>query len=102
MGCPLPNCRRGRHEASSALTGVFLLGVRPSAMYSWSDHANCVGCVKGGKAYWLAVKENAPEIFEQRKRQESFFGHQMFKGHVSLSDLERDGMKREAKRRELY
>ena len=77
------------------------LGVRPSAMYSWSDHANCVGCVKGGKAYWLAVKENAPEIFEQRKRQESFFGHQMFKGHVSLSDLERDGMKREAKRESL-
>jgi hypothetical protein len=76
------------------------LGVRPSAMYAWSDHANCVGCVKGGKAYWLAVKENAPEIFEQRKQQETFFGHQMFTGHVSLTDLERDGLKREVKRRE--
>ncbi len=76
------------------------LGVRPSAMYEWSDHANCVGCVKGGKAYWLAVKKNEPAIFEQRKQQETFFGHQMFKGYVSLADLERDGLKREVGRRE--
>lgn len=76
------------------------MGVKPSAMYAWSDHANCVGCVKGGKAYWLAVKENAPEVFEKRKQQEKFFGHQMFKGHVSLIDLERDGLKRTVNRRE--
>jgi hypothetical protein len=76
------------------------LGVMPSEMYKWSDHANCVGCVKGGKAYWLAVKENAPEVFEHRKQQEAHFGHQMFKGYVSLSDLEQSGLKRAVARRE--
>jgi len=76
------------------------LGVAPSSMYEWSDHANCVGCVKGGKAYWLAVKENAPEVFEKRKEQEWFFGHSMFPGYVSLSDLESDGLRRNVARRE--
>ena len=36
------------------------IGVPIPRMYAWSDHANCVGCRRGGKAYWLAVKENAP------------------------------------------
>ena len=70
------------------------------AMYSWSSHANCVGCVKGGKEYWLAVKENRPDVFEHRKQQEKRFGHQMFSGYVSLEDLERTGLKRKVKRRE--
>lgn len=37
-------------------------GVCPSAMYLWAEHANCVGCVKGGRAYWLKVAEHAPDI----------------------------------------
>ena len=41
------------------------MGVQPSKMYCWSGHANCVGCVKGGRAYWLAVHRHHPEIFEQ-------------------------------------
>jgi hypothetical protein len=28
------------------------MGVKPSAMYCWAEHANCIGCVKGGRAYW--------------------------------------------------
>ena len=76
------------------------LGVSPSEMYRWSEHANCVGCVKGGKAYWLKVKENAPDVFQHRKEQEQHFGHQMFHGYVSLSDLERTGLKRPVRQRE--
>ena len=76
------------------------MGVPVPAMYAWSDHANCVGCVRGGKAYWLAVKENRPEVFEHRKQQEKYFGHQMFSGYVSLEDLEKSGLKRDVKRKE--
>lgn len=76
------------------------VGVKPSAMYRWSEHANCVGCVKGGKAYWLKVKENAPDVYEHRKAQEAHFGHQMFHGYVSLSDLEKTGLKRVVRQRE--
>lgn len=80
------------------------MGVRPSAMYAWSGHANCVGCVKGGKEYWLAVAENAPEVFAQRVALEEEFGHGILRGggreHHLLKDLVQIGMKRRAPRRE--
>ena len=41
-------------------------GVKPPSMYLWSEHANCPGCVRGGKAYWLNVAKFRPDVFEQR------------------------------------
>lgn len=75
------------------------LGVRPPRMYVWSEHANCVGCVRGGKAYWLAVSRNAPEVFEQRAALEDRFGHTVLKD-VRLRDLVQIGLKRAVKPRE--
>ena len=54
-------------------------GVRPTEMYRWSEHANCIGCARGGKAYWLAVAREEPEIFEQRAKLEEQFGHTFLK-----------------------
>lgn len=74
------------------------LGVKPSAMYCWADHANCIGCVKGGKAYWLAVAENEPEVYAQRVALEAEFGHGILRGggreHILLKDLVQLGLKR--------
>jgi len=28
------------------------------------DNANCIGCVKGGEAYWRAIREDWPDVFE--------------------------------------
>jgi hypothetical protein len=78
--------------------------VQPSAMYQWSDHANCVGCVKGGRAYWLLVHKNHPEVFEQRARLEEEFGHTIIRGgdreHVTLRELVKIGLKRPVGQRE--
>lgn len=75
-------------------------GVMPSAMYKWSEHANCVGCVRGGKAYWLKVKENEPDIFEQRANLENDFeGHTILKD-MSLRVLAVTGLKRKVNQRE--
>lgn len=83
---------------------VMAMGVKPSAMYCWSDHANCLGCVKGGKAYWLAVAKNAPEVFEARARQEEEFGHTIIRGgdreHYTLRELVQVGLKRPVTSRE--
>lgn len=75
------------------------LGVKPPAMYRWSEHANCVGCVRGGKAYWLAVKENRPDVFAQRTALEIEFGHTVLKD-VSLPQLVACGLKRNVAQRE--
>lgn len=80
-------------------------GVQPSAMYRWSEHANCIGCVKGGKAYWLAVAENEPEVFAQRAALEAEFGdNSILRGggreHHLLRDLVKIGLKRPVRQRE--
>lgn len=81
------------------------MGVRPSEMYEWSDHANCVGCVKGGKEYWLAVHRHHPDVFAQRAALESEFGdNSIIRGgdreHPLLRDLVQIGLKRKVNRRE--
>lgn len=80
------------------------MGVRPSAMYEWADHANCVGCVKGGRAYWLAVARNHPDVFEQRAQLEEEFGHEIIRGgdrnRVTLRQLLQIGLKRKVNQRE--
>ena len=75
------------------------MGVPPARMYEWSDHANCPGCFRGGKDYWLAVKRNMPEVFEQRKALESEFDHTIING-TSLIQLETTGLKRKVNRKE--
>lgn len=68
-------------------------------MYEWSDHANCPGCVRGGKAYWLAVRKNRPDIFEQRSKLEQEFGH-TFNSRYSLVQIAQEGLKHKVNRRE--
>lgn len=83
---------------------VLAQGVKPSAMYCWAEHANCVGCVKGGKAYWLAVAKHAPDVFAQRIELEAEFGHGILRGgnreHTLLKDLVQLGLKRKVNPRE--
>jgi len=75
------------------------MGVPLPSMYEWSDHANCPGCFRGGKAYWLAVKTNRPDVFEKRKQQEQEFGHTI-SGRYSLIQIEAEGLKHAVGRRE--
>lgn len=84
------------------------MGVQPSAMYEWAEHANCVGCVKGGRAYWLKVAEHAPDVFEQRAKLEEEFGHTILRGEKrkeeesapTLRQLIQIGLKRKVNPRE--
>lgn len=73
-------------------------GVQPSSMYCWAEHANCVGCVKGGKAYWLKVLEHHPDVFAHFSALEREFGHQILRGgdreHPWLTELAAQGLKR--------
>jgi hypothetical protein len=90
---------KGISKQMAAQWSTLDMGVRLPEMYQWSDHANCVGCRRAGKGYWLAVRENEPEIFEAMKERERRFGHTFLKD-TSLAELEITGLKRPAKRRE--
>lgn len=56
------------------------LGIALPAMYSWSGHANCIGCRRGGLNYWWAVKQNEPALFKQMAVREREFGHSHING----------------------
>jgi hypothetical protein len=54
--------------------------VCPSEMYLDFEHANCIGCVKGGMAYWMKVREKFPETFHRFARLEREYGHNILRG----------------------
>jgi 3'-phosphoadenosine 5'-phosphosulfate sulfotransferase (PAPS reductase)/FAD synthetase len=42
-------------------------GIELPAMYRIGYYnANCIACPKGGEGYWRAIREDFPEVFEQR------------------------------------
>lgn len=75
------------------------MGVPVPSMYEWSDHANCPGCFRGGKDYWLAVKQHRPDVFEKRKQLEIESGNRIM-NRYSLTQIETEGMKRKVNRKE--
>jgi len=75
------------------------LGVRIPRMYAWSEHANCVGCRRAGKAYWLKLSEARPDVFAIESAREREWGHTFLKD-MSLTELKRVGLKRPVRQRE--
>ncbi len=78
--------------------------VQPSAQYEDFDHANCEGCVRGGKDYFLRLHEKRPHIYWQRSALEEEFGHTIIRGgdreHYTLRELVNITLKRKVSRKE--
>jgi len=94
-----PMIQEGISKQAAADWCQCVMGVRLPEMYSWSDHANCLGCFRGGKAYWLAVAQHNPKVYEQRKALEAEFGHTI-SGRYSLLQIEAEGLRRKVSRKE--
>lgn len=78
------------------------LGVQPPRMYAWSDHANCINCRRGGKAYIIESARQNPEEFIQlvaHEKNPAFQGHTIFK-EGPLEQIVAAGLKRKVNRRE--
>ncbi len=78
------------------------LGVMPPRMYEWSDHANCINCRRGGKAYIIESARQNPKEFIQLVAHEKnpiFQGHTIFK-EGPLEQIVAAGLKRKVSRRE--
>ena len=97
--CRFPLIEESVSKQDCANWCTCVMGVQVPDMYAWSDHANCVGCVRGGKAYWLAVQDNRPDVFEQRVALEQEFGH-TFNRRYSLAEIAGEGLLRVVNRRE--
>lgn len=66
------------------------LGLKRPVMYELGyPNNNCIGCVKGGMGYWNRIRQDFPEVFERRAKQEREINHSCIKG-VFLDELEPD------------
>lgn len=77
-------------------------GILPPRMYEWSDHANCINCRRGGKAYIIASAQHHPKEFAElvaHEQRPEFQGHTIFKEGPLVQILE-SGLKRKVNRRE--
>lgn len=61
-------------------------GIKKPKMYDWADHANCIPCVKGGKAYWGLIYMFEREAWERANKAERNFEHTIFTKAGSLEE----------------
>lgn len=63
-------------------------GIELPEMYKLGfEHANCIGCVKGGKGYWNKIRKIYPETFSKRAALEREIGASIING-VYLDELD--------------
>lgn len=76
------------------------LGIKPSRLYELGfEHANCVGCVKGGIGHWLRVLIVFPERFAYAEQREREF--RTAHGDVAILEDRRGGGRRPMSLEEL-
>lgn len=63
------------------------IGVRPPLTYSQFKHANCQGCIKGGRQHWYVIYCTRRDIFNKAKQAEETIGYSIIKG-AYLDELE--------------
>jgi 3'-phosphoadenosine 5'-phosphosulfate sulfotransferase (PAPS reductase)/FAD synthetase len=59
-------------------------GLKLPQLYEWADHANCIPCVKGKKAYWGLMHKFERTAWERAAKAEEEFGHTIFTEAGSL------------------
>lgn len=65
------------------------VGIARPVRYQTFSHANCNGCIKGGKQHWYVTYCLFPEIFEKAKWAEEQIGHSILKPSQGfLKDIE--------------
>lgn len=68
-------------DKASCLALLQREGIEIPAMYKLGFHNNnCIGCVKGGKGYWCAIRKHFPDVFISMAKIEREIGHSCIKG----------------------
>ena len=90
----MPDCRHRFPLIENGLTKsnahglLAAAGIRRPKMYDLGfPNNNCVGCVKGGKAYWNLIRRLRPDVFWQRAIMEREIGGSCING-VYLDELD--------------
>lgn len=64
------------------------LGLKRPIMYDLGyQNNNCIGCVKGGAGYWNKIRNDFPDVFERRAKQERLLKKTCING-IYLDELD--------------
>lgn len=74
---------------SRTITATEEVGINRPSRYKTFCHANCDGCLKGGKQHWYVTYCFRPDIFEKAKMAEKEIGHSILNRQYGfLKDIE--------------
>ena len=84
---PLIECKLTKQDCIKLVSEV---GIEIPTMYKLGfNNNNCVGCVKGGMAYWNQVRKHFPDVFEKMAKAERVVGKSCLKRYY-LDELPED------------
>jgi len=63
------------------------VGIAPPIIYEVRNHANCWGCLKGGRLHWFVTYVHRRDIFDRARLSESRIGYTILK-ECSLAQIE--------------
>ena len=63
------------------------IGIEPPLTYSVWKHANCTGCLKGGRQHWYVVYCTRPDVFAKAKATEEAIGYSILPD-IELAEIE--------------
>ena len=90
---PLIDKKIGKTHAHKILTSS---GIKRPAMYDIGYvNNNCIGCVKGGMAYWNKIRKDFPDVFQARAKMERQIGASCING-VYLDELDKNRGRQES------
>jgi hypothetical protein len=81
-----PLIEQGITKAECAHRVETCWGIKKPQMYEWADHANCIPCVKGKKAYWGLIHIFEREAWERASQAEKDSGCTIFTEAGSLEE----------------
>lgn len=69
---PLISHKLDKHDCIEIVQSA---GISIPAMYKLGFHNNnCIGCVKGGMAYWNKIRQHFPDVFDRMAKAERIIG----------------------------
>lgn len=83
---PLIDRRMSKELAHEVLAAS---GIKRPVMYDLGYHNNnCIGCIKGGIGYWNKIRQDFPEVYEQRSQLERHIGFPIIGKDEWLDELD--------------
>lgn len=67
---------------NSTIASTKEIGIEPPLTYDVFKHANCTGCVKGGRQHWYAVYVTRPDLFKKAKDAEDRIGYSIMRNET--------------------